>query len=307
MVGAGALGCEVLKMLTLMGVAVRQPGAISVTDSDSISYSNLNRQFLFRQSDVGKMKSLVAAESCRSLNPEITIRPYTHVVSEVSPFPPEFWQKQSCIIGAVDNVEARRFLDEQAHFFDIPFVEGACRMFFLAFYLRTCAAGIHSLRGNTSVVIPGITTSFRGVAEQHNCFSKGFPHLPSHAVQDARELFDKLFRGNMQRLSNWVLHREIPKSNAESLVWYLEMFKAFIGSSAAKAKVPDLLKEWSERLYEELFVQRPEETLQQKPLDAVEDGGTTLMFSKITHNTNTHRVVLETPALASAPNDARRK
>ena len=53
-VGAGAIGCELLKCLALMGVAcdAERGGAIHVTDMDTIERSNLNRQFLFRPSDV---------------------------------------------------------------------------------------------------------------------------------------------------------------------------------------------------------------------------------------------------------------
>jgi molybdopterin/thiamine biosynthesis adenylyltransferase len=52
LVGAGAIGCEMLKNWSMMGVAT-QKGSILVTDMDTIEKSNLNRQFLFRPSDVG--------------------------------------------------------------------------------------------------------------------------------------------------------------------------------------------------------------------------------------------------------------
>jgi ubiquitin-activating enzyme E1 len=48
MVGAGALGCEYLKMFSLMGVSCSKEGFLHVTDDDNIEISNLNRQFLFR-------------------------------------------------------------------------------------------------------------------------------------------------------------------------------------------------------------------------------------------------------------------
>ena len=48
MVGAGALGCEYLKMFSLMGVSTGADGMLHVTDDDNIEISNLNRQFLFR-------------------------------------------------------------------------------------------------------------------------------------------------------------------------------------------------------------------------------------------------------------------
>lgn len=55
-IGAGALGCEFIKMFALMGLSTKG-GKISVTDDDNIEISNLNRQFLFRKQHVGKNKS----------------------------------------------------------------------------------------------------------------------------------------------------------------------------------------------------------------------------------------------------------
>ena len=50
--GAGAIGCEMLKNWSLMGIATGPRGLITVTDMDTIEKSNLNRQFLFRPWDV---------------------------------------------------------------------------------------------------------------------------------------------------------------------------------------------------------------------------------------------------------------
>jgi ubiquitin-activating enzyme E1 len=54
MVGAGALGCELIKAFAMMGVGCGQTGLVSTTDNDSIEPSNLNRQFLFRNHHIGK-------------------------------------------------------------------------------------------------------------------------------------------------------------------------------------------------------------------------------------------------------------
>ena len=57
LIGAGALGCEFIKMFALMGVSTEGSGKVSVTDDDNIEISNLNRQFLFRKQHVGHNKS----------------------------------------------------------------------------------------------------------------------------------------------------------------------------------------------------------------------------------------------------------
>ena len=60
MVGAGALGCELVKAFALMGIGCSAEGRVHCTDNDNIEVSNLNRQFLFRQNNVGKPKSATA-------------------------------------------------------------------------------------------------------------------------------------------------------------------------------------------------------------------------------------------------------
>jgi ubiquitin-activating enzyme E1 len=56
-IGAGALGCEFIKMFALMGASTQGNGKCYVTDDDNIEISNLNRQFLFRRQHVGCNKS----------------------------------------------------------------------------------------------------------------------------------------------------------------------------------------------------------------------------------------------------------
>ena len=68
LIGAGALGCEFIKMFALMGVATEGKGRVSVTDDDNIEISNLNRQFLFRKQHVGSNKSQVACSVGKKIN-----------------------------------------------------------------------------------------------------------------------------------------------------------------------------------------------------------------------------------------------
>ncbi|PSN37474.1 hypothetical protein C0J52_22170 [Blattella germanica] len=70
-VGAGGIGCEVLKNLVLSGFK-----DIEIIDLDTIDVSNLNRQFLFHKQHVGKSKAAVARESALKFNPNVTIKAY---------------------------------------------------------------------------------------------------------------------------------------------------------------------------------------------------------------------------------------
>jgi len=74
-VGAGAIGCEILKNWAMMGVSVGSNGHIIVTDMDVIEKSNLNRQFLFRPWDV--QVSICSLSACRLLREEIRLPLFT--------------------------------------------------------------------------------------------------------------------------------------------------------------------------------------------------------------------------------------
>lgn len=71
LVGSGAIGCEMLKNWSMMGLATGPQGIIHVTDLDTIEKSNLNRQFLFRAKDLGKFKAEVAAAAVADMNPDL--------------------------------------------------------------------------------------------------------------------------------------------------------------------------------------------------------------------------------------------
>jgi ubiquitin-activating enzyme E1 len=68
MIGAGALGCEFLKMFSLMGMCTK--GDFTVADDDNIEVSNLNRQFLFRKENVGSSKAVTATSRVSRMNPD---------------------------------------------------------------------------------------------------------------------------------------------------------------------------------------------------------------------------------------------
>jgi len=67
-VGAGAIGCEMLKNWAMMGLGTGPEGGIHITDMDTIERSNLNRQFLFRNSDVGVLISIISIISIIPFN-----------------------------------------------------------------------------------------------------------------------------------------------------------------------------------------------------------------------------------------------
>ena len=73
-VGAGGIGCEVLKNLVLMGVGCGPSGSITISDMDRVSKPNYTDQLLYHIDDLGKHKAATAGRALRKINPEAQIR-----------------------------------------------------------------------------------------------------------------------------------------------------------------------------------------------------------------------------------------
>ena len=76
---------------------------------DTIDFTNLNRQFLFRQKDIGKYKADVVADFVKRRCPGVKITTYKKKVQEI---PYQEYTKFPIIIGGLDNVEARKYLNK---------------------------------------------------------------------------------------------------------------------------------------------------------------------------------------------------
>lgn len=125
MVGAGALGCELIKAFALMGVGCSPAGSVSVTDNDNIEVSNLNRQFLFRKQNVSHSKSEVACAIAKVINPALNAKDYQAKVGSDTEglFNDAFWEKLDFVVNAVDNIKARLYVDSRCVWYAKPLLE----------------------------------------------------------------------------------------------------------------------------------------------------------------------------------------
>jgi molybdopterin/thiamine biosynthesis adenylyltransferase/DNA-binding transcriptional regulator YhcF (GntR family) len=131
-VGAGALGNEVIQNLALMGV-----GHLFILDFDTIEAANLSRSPLFREGDGGRQKAEVAAARVKELNPAVQVQ-YMHgdVTTQLGL---GVIRRMDVIIGCLDNREARLAVNRFCYWMNKPWVDGA----------------IQELLGLVRVFIPG--------------------------------------------------------------------------------------------------------------------------------------------------------
>jgi molybdopterin/thiamine biosynthesis adenylyltransferase len=116
-VGAGALGNEVLKNLALLGV-----GRVFVVDFDMIENSNLTRSVLFRARDVGRSKAEAAAAAVRDMNPDTRVAPLlANIITDVGL---GLFREVDVVIGCLDNREARLWVNRQCWKVGKPWVDG---------------------------------------------------------------------------------------------------------------------------------------------------------------------------------------
>ena len=133
-VGAGALGNEVLKNLTLLNV-----GHILIVDYDIIEYANLSRSVLYREADCDRKKCDVAAERIREINPNVKVQVIDGNVSADVGL--GLFRRMDVIIGCLDNRMARLSLNRSSHKVDKTWIDG----------------GIQDLGGQVQVFKPGVT------------------------------------------------------------------------------------------------------------------------------------------------------
>jgi molybdopterin/thiamine biosynthesis adenylyltransferase len=118
-VGAGALGNEVVKNLVLSGYR-----RISLVDMDHVVYSNLNRCIFFSEEDSKRkrFKAEVVAEKAAGLDPQARIEPHTCRIEEL---PEDFIPGHGLVLGCLDNIAARLHVNAHTYPRGIQYIDGA--------------------------------------------------------------------------------------------------------------------------------------------------------------------------------------
>uniref|UniRef100_A0A182NGP2 SUMO-activating enzyme subunit n=1 Tax=Anopheles dirus TaxID=7168 RepID=A0A182NGP2_9DIPT len=175
-IGAGGIGCEILKNLVLSGFQ-----DIEIIDLDTIDVSNLNRQFLFHKEHVGKSKANVARESALTFNPNAKITAY-HDSITTNNYGVNFFQQFSLVLNALDNRAARNHVNRLCLNAGIPLIE----------------SGTAGYNGQVELIKRGLTQCYEcfpkpAQKSYPGCTIRNTPSEPIHCIVWAKHLFNQLF------------------------------------------------------------------------------------------------------------------
>ncbi|CAF3535340.1 E1 ubiquitin-activating protein [Fusarium graminearum] len=269
LVGAGAIGCEMLKNWAMIGLGTGPEGKIWVTDMDSIERSNLNRQFLFRADDVGKMKSDRAALAVQRMNPDleghmITLKERVSADTE-SVFNEEFWHNLDGVTNALDNVEARTYVDRRCVFFQKPLLE----------------SGTLGTKGNTQVVLPHLTESYSSSQDPPEkefpmCTIRSFPNKIDHTIAWSKEyMFEKLFVKAPQTVNLYLTQPQFIENSLKQGGNHketLETIRNYLTTERPRT-FEDCIA-WARQLFESEFSNKIQQLLYNFPKDSETSSGT---------------------------------
>lgn len=264
-VGAGAIGCELLKNFAMMGVGCGNGGLI-VTDMDLIEKSNLNRQFLFRPSDVGFSKSRTAARAVKAMNNEVNIVHHENkVCAETENIYSEFFfENLHGVANALDNIDARLFIDRKCVIYRKPLID----------------SGTLGTMGNVQVVIPHLTESYASSADPPEksipvCTVRHFPNDIHHTIQWARDKFEGYFSTDVIDSMKFLaddkyLENLLTKMNVATLESLQSIKKLLIDDRPHDFS--DCIK-WARVQFEELFTNQIKQLLFNFPPDQITPNG----------------------------------
>lgn len=274
MIGCGALGCEISKNMGLLDISTKNKGLISITDMDTIELSNLNRQFLFRNDNIGQHKSSVVKQRLDEYFPKMKVKAFTNEVGANTEniFNSAFWKNNSLIINALDNVEARRYVDSKCVLYEKPLFE----------------SGTLGGKCNTQTIIPNVTATYSEIIDIDDksipmCTVRNFPNKIEHCVEWGIEVFDRIITQPLTDLNKIISNKKelidefdslndaIKSERGSMLLLYLELYKK-------KTFVSFL--EFSQNIYNQVFKNPIKDILHSFPDDLTDEYGNNFWSGK---------------------------
>jgi ubiquitin-activating enzyme E1 len=283
MVGAGALGCELMKNFAMCGIGTNvtniidnnevKGSGLTVTDMDVIENSNLCRQFLFREWDVRQEKSKVAVKAGEKMNSEFHPTALTSKVAPetASTYDDNFWMKQNVIVNALDNVKARQYVDSKCTFYGKPLLE----------------SGTKGVVANVQPIIPNLTQCYNDVTDPPDpeaapCTIKSFPYKVVHTIQWAKSEFAGAFEQNPIQVNQFIKSGSseewvaMIKNDSKSGVTRLRAVHSLLVSGdcqTGKCTTIDDCVRFARLQFEELFANKIKNLLHQHPPDKKDEDG----------------------------------
>jgi ubiquitin-activating enzyme E1 len=241
-------------------------GKVIVTDMDSIEKSNLSRQFLFRNKDINKPKSTTAINAVTSMNPMFhgTALEQKVATETENIFNDDFYEALDMVCTALDNVEARLYLDQKCLFYNKPMLE----------------SGTLGAKGHTQIVVPGKTENYGATRDPPEksipvCTLKHFPNQIEHTLQWAREWFEEVFKQLPDDVSEYLNNEEfLPQLDTQPNI-KLETLQRLKDSLVISKpnNIADCVA-WARKQFEDLFSNRIKQLLHNFPLDRLTSSGT---------------------------------
>ena len=181
-----------------------------LTDMDYIEKSNLSRQFLFNDDDIRKSKAQTAAKKIKLMNSDTNVVVYEQKVCKETEdtFNTDFHKKVDVYLNALDNQEARIYVDQLAIKYSKPLID----------------SGTTGGKGNVQIIVPHLTESYGSTKDPDDkmgipiCTIKSFPFKQAHTIQWARELFETEFHEIPSKLSKYFTECNLESATPSEII-----------------------------------------------------------------------------------------
>ena len=271
LIGAGGIGGEFLKLLSLYGCSSKK-AKITVVDNSIIGISDLNRQFMIKPTDISKTKCEKMALMIENINKNIDVQIIQMQICEENEdiFNHMFWEKQDIIISCVNTIESRIYIDKQCVLHNKILID----------------LGVSSSRGHMQVFIPNLTNTYNDLEDEANeiitkiIFNYDyFPFTFDNCIAFANSLFYKIFvediddflsilkEGSCDQFINQIKSNLTLSEIKEKLVRLDYLVKILIQTESRR----DLIIDYAYHLYSYYFIIRIKELINCFPEDYLDE------------------------------------